>query len=137
MFSKAYAIVKSFTKPVIVSTRFADKSVESGCATFIVVNPEGWIVTAAHVLSVMQAAQQHAQEKQNFEAEVAGIHADTSINTKARNRKLEHFKPNPKWITNQSFWWGQNGVGAQKFHVDPQADIAIAKFLGSCRVRAP
>ena len=49
---------------------------------------------------------------------------------KARNRKLEQIKPNPKWITNQTLWWSQNGVAAKQFFVDQQADVAIAKLDG-------
>lgn len=130
MFSKAYAIVKNFTKPVIVSTRFADGTVESGCATFVVVNTDGWIVTAAHVFDAMRASIMHAQEKGNFETAKAAIQSDGSLSVKQRNRKLEHVKPNPKWITNQSLWWSQNGVSAKCFYLDPQADIAIAKLDG-------
>jgi S1-C subfamily serine protease len=51
MFAMALEKVSVFTMPVIISKRFMDGKVESGCASFIIVNPEGWILTSAHVLN--------------------------------------------------------------------------------------
>jgi hypothetical protein len=130
MFSVAYKVVQQFVRPVIVSTRLANGKVNCGLATFIVVNAEGWIVTAAHVLNAYSASQQHANEKSAYDAAVAKVRADNSLSTKQRNRKLENIKPNPDWITNHSFWWGQNGAAPRQFKVDLQADIAIAKLDG-------
>jgi len=130
VFSKACGVVQNFTKPVIVTTRTADGIVDSGCATFLVVNSDGWIVTAAHVLNAMHAAKQHAKEKSEHETNIATIKSDNSLSVRNRNRKLEHYKANPKWITQQSFWWWRDGVWAKEFRIDPQADIAIAKLEG-------
>lgn len=115
---------------MIISTRLADQTVDAGAATFVVVNADGWIVTAAHVLAAMQASAQHAKERNAFESARAAVLADAFLTVKARNRKLEQLKPNPKWITNQSLWWSQDGAGARQFFVDTHADIAIAKLDG-------
>jgi hypothetical protein len=130
VFSKAYSLVKSFTRPVMVTARLADGTVESGCATFVVVNPEGWIVTAAHVLNALQASAQHLQERAAYDAAVSAAKTDPTLGVKQRNRKLEQIKPNPKWITNQSYWWSQDGVGAKEFYVNNHADIAVTKLDG-------
>ncbi|SOE22740.1 Trypsin-like peptidase domain-containing protein [Spirosomataceae bacterium TFI 002] len=50
MFEKAYAIASHFTHPVLLSTRFGDGRIESGVGTFVIINKEGWIVTAGHLL---------------------------------------------------------------------------------------
>ena len=49
MFAKAYKLASCFTQPIIISTRFFDKTVECGCGAFIVLNDEGWIITVAHL----------------------------------------------------------------------------------------
>jgi S1-C subfamily serine protease len=50
MFVRACELAASFTAPVVVSTRRAEGSVECGLSAFMIVNDEGWFVTAAHVL---------------------------------------------------------------------------------------
>ena len=58
MFSNAYKIATQYTFPLIISNRFYDQSVESGLGSFVIINEEGWFITAAHVL---QGLQQHQQ----------------------------------------------------------------------------
>jgi hypothetical protein len=47
MFSHAISIATQYTRPVIVCKRLLNKQVSSGVASFIVLNDEGWILTAA------------------------------------------------------------------------------------------
>ena len=128
MFSVACGVARNFTRPVIISTRFENGKVNSGLATFVVVNKEGWIVTAAHVLTAMKASQDHVRQKAQYEAEVAKIRNDPNLSVKQKNRSLEKSKPNPQWIINQSLWWSQDPARAAQFFVDPLADIAIAQL---------
>ncbi len=60
MFSDAYSLAKTFTGPVIVSNKFLDGTVTSGCGAFVVVNDEGWIITVAHVFAPQLKSQQDA-----------------------------------------------------------------------------
>lgn len=62
MFASALQTVEKFVRPVVVSKRLYSGKVESGIATFIVVNEEGWILTAAHVFSDLIAHHQHMQD---------------------------------------------------------------------------
>jgi hypothetical protein len=128
MFSAACNVARNFTRPVIISKRFENGKVNCGLATFVVVNKEGWIVTAAHVLNAMRASQDHAQQKARYEAEVARIRNDQNLSVKQRHRSLEKIKPNPKWIINQSLWWSQDPARATQFFVDPLSDVAIAQL---------
>jgi len=52
MFSKAYEIVSQFTRPVFFLKKIDGKTRYSG-GTFIILNNEGWIITAAHLLDSM------------------------------------------------------------------------------------
>jgi len=49
MFSEALQIVTKYTLPVIFSRRFRRGQISSSMGTFVVVNPEGWILTADHI----------------------------------------------------------------------------------------
>ena len=57
MFQKAYQIASNFTQPLIIHTRLKNGLVESGLASFVVVNKEGWILTCAHVLQPIKRKQ--------------------------------------------------------------------------------
>ncbi len=125
----AYSVVRNFIRPVAISTRLENEKVDCGLATFIVVNRDGWIVTAAHVFGAMQASQVHAQERAAYHQRVAAINADQTLTGKQRHRQLDTLKQNPNWITHQSLWWYQNGVTATNIQVDPLADVAIARLV--------
>ena len=62
MFANAYEIDSQYTHPVLLSFRYFDKTVESGLGSFVILNEEGWIMTAAHILDPMFTFQQHALE---------------------------------------------------------------------------
>ncbi len=60
MFARAVQVAQAFTRPLIVSKRLANGTVTSGCAAFVIVNDDGWMVTAGHVTSELVAHQQQS-----------------------------------------------------------------------------
>ena len=102
MFARAVQLTQGFTRPLIVSTRLADGTVTSGCAAFVVVNDDGWIVTAGHVMSELVAYQQQSA--------VPSGAADSAR------------------ITNVSYWWGKDGVTVAELTVDGLADLAVGRL---------
>jgi len=129
MFANAYGLARRFTLPVIISTRFYDGSVSSGCGAFIVVNHEGWIVTVAHLWQSHHAAQAHAREIEEFEKRNAEIDTDVSLTPKEKDAKKTALRPNPKWITDISFWWGcWGGVVLNDVRSLPEADLVVGRI---------
>ena len=49
MFADACEKAMKFTRPVIISTRMFDGRTVSGCATFFMINRDGWALTAGHI----------------------------------------------------------------------------------------
>lgn len=49
MFADACEKAAEYTRPVIISTRSVDGTVNASCGAFIVLNDEGWIMTAGHL----------------------------------------------------------------------------------------
>ena len=49
MFADACQRVSEFIRPVVVSTRLQNGEVRTQCGTFIVVNRDGWVITAGHL----------------------------------------------------------------------------------------
>src|SRR5258708_38974403 len=92
MFADAYQKTRPFTRPVVISARLENGQVNCGLGTLVIVNKDGWIITAAHVLGNASALPQHQQQRAAYEQAVQGIKNDAALSTKQRNRKLEHIK---------------------------------------------
>ena len=127
MFAKACERVYKFTRPLIISTRTVDGTVSSSCGTFIIINPEGWILTAGHLFDSFVKYQQdmkkikEVEEKNPRKASMAVPGAMTLPDT---------IQLDPKWITNHSFWWGGDGLRITSVYVNREIDIALAKLDG-------
>jgi S1-C subfamily serine protease len=66
VFVRAYELASAFTLPIVVSQRLRTGEVECGVGAGIVLNDEGWVATAAHMLEPLQ---RHAQG----ESEIANV----------------------------------------------------------------
>jgi hypothetical protein len=128
MFAKAYALARCFTNPVIISMRFYDRSVECTGGAFVVLNDEGWIITAAHIWESFLAFQKHTRELKAYKQQLEAIEQDQRLTTKQKNKKLRQIKPNSRWITNHSFWWGWDGVTIKDVKALPPGDILIGRL---------
>jgi hypothetical protein len=129
MFSKACQLASQFTRALVVSTRTYDGRVEAGLGAYIVVNADGWIITAAHVFSSQVKLNQDQVSMQNYlnlvrEADVQQLGA------KERRRKLMGAKPDGDWLTHQSCWWGKDGIGVGEITLIP-GDLAITQLVGN------
>jgi len=128
VFSEAYEIASNFTFPVVVSTRYFDKTVNCINGAFVVLNNEGWIMTVAHIV---QAHIQYNHDKKALDAyknQLASITNDPSLSDKLKRRQKNQLHKNQKWITNFSFWWGKDGVSLERLIVNPFADLAVGKL---------
>ncbi len=128
MFAEAYKIASRFTQPVIISTRYFDKSVDCGCGAFVVINDEGWVVTAAHLWASHFTYQQHVKELRDYNARTSEIKQDPSLSSRQKRDRLDKLQTNPKWITNHSFWWGRDGVQLKDLDPLPEADLVIGRL---------
>jgi hypothetical protein len=128
MFAIACSLARKFTRPVIVSTRTYDGSVSSGCAAFVVVNHDGWIVTVAHLWEAHHAAIAHRKEIAAYEAQIQAIRNNTSLTGPEQHAQTNAIPINPRWITHSSFWWGWDGVSLRDVRPLPEADLILARL---------
>ena len=127
MFAKACERVYKFTRPLITSTRTVDGTVSSSCGTFIIINPEGWILTAGHLFDSFVKYQQDMKKIK----EVEEINArKASMAVPGAMTLPDTIQLDPKWITNHSFWWGGDGLRITSVYVNREIDIALAKLDG-------
>lgn len=134
MFAEAYKKATAFTHPLIISMRHFDGSVECGMGTFVVLNRDGWIFTAAHLFQPMQNQQAHSIEIAEYERKAEAIRQDNTLVAKAKHGKIKKLKSNPKWITNISYYWGVKGNSIVrvrgKIVANLAADIAAVQLEG-------
>lgn len=114
MFSEAYKIATQYTFPILVSSRFYDGTVESGLGSFVIINSEGWVVTAAHILTGLQQHQNDYQAYIKYEQDKNASHTSSV--------------PNPKWMINHSIWFGADHHQISQFHILKDNDLAIGKI---------
>ena len=119
-----------YTRPVVLSKRLQNKQISSGMATFIVLNKEGWALTAAHVVQDVAVAAQHTKESEEYNKQVALINSDESTSKGKKKFLINQLKYSSEWITNNSVWWSGDGVGFDIIHFDSAADLAVAKLNG-------
>ncbi len=134
MFAEAYKKATAFTYPLIVSMRYFDGSVECGMGTFVVLNRDGWVVTAAHLFQPKLNHQTHSKEIAEYERKVEAIRQDEKLATKAKQKKVNKLKTNPKWISNVSYYWGLKGISTVRVKggvlANLAADIAAVQLEG-------
>ena len=102
----------------------------AGCATFVVVNSDGWIVTASHVFDDGIRAAVDGPRVADVEARKAAIRADTSLTSGYADRQIKAIErtADPNWLTNCSYWWGRDGVVARDLTRFPDVDLAVARL---------
>ena len=99
-------------------------------ATYVMVNDQGWAITAAHVLGDLVLAQQHKTERDKYFQDVAAIDANPLFSSGKKKHEIGKLNKNWNWITNHSAWWGVDGVAFQTVHFDGLADIALVQLSG-------
>jgi len=128
MFANACKRGTCFTRPVVISRRYFDRSTDSLCGAFVVINDEGWIVTAAHLLSAYSRIQRDAEEIIAYYHTIHTIEQEEGAPQAEKFEKIRRLKDNPKWITNLSYWWGMDGVQLTDIRPLPEGDLVLGRL---------
>jgi hypothetical protein len=132
VFKKAWMLARGFTRPIVISRKRVDGECEAGLGTYILLNADGWFVTANHIMQLIQNLTAEESQTRQFQAAIAAIEADQNLNRKDRRRKLAqlgHLKSDA--VDRWSPWWGLDGVGlvpGTPVYAVPTADIAVSRL---------
>ncbi len=119
MFADACEKAAEFTRPVIISTRSLDGTVNASCGAFVVLNDDGWIMTAGHIFDSYTI----------FQGDQNKIREVDSVNANRRPGSPEvPLRKDPKWLTNHSFWWGWDGVRLTDAYVNRMLDFTVGRL---------
>ncbi len=120
MFAEACRIAKGFTRPVATSIRLQDGTISTSLNSFIIVNRDGWAITAGHTFDSMV---KHENDRKKME-EINRMNVAGQTGAPTNSVKMD-----PKFILNHSFWWGWDGVLISEVTVDRKIDIALVKLV--------
>jgi hypothetical protein len=129
MFADAVERALKFTRPVILSRKPIAGDCSAGIGAYVVVNKEGWIVTAAHILEQIFQMDKEVVELRAIKTQRNIIDADGSISGGEKKRRIAQLKKFPqKWTENYSCHWGWLGVQLTQINMIPGVDIGIGKL---------
>ncbi len=130
MFAEAIRSVQDFARPVVISQRRMTGKCQATIATFVVINRDGWAVTAWHVLDILIKATAEAADYVAIMANRAAVLGDSKLTDRERRQKLKRFpEPRRNAITNVSAWWSFDGAACDiDVKALPSADVAFFKL---------
>lgn len=128
MFAKAYQTASKFTFPVVVLARYFDATIEAGVGSFIFVNDEGWFLTAAHIFNFQQLQASQMPHIQNYTQQHTAITSQTDLSPDEQQKLLAQIPYEPKWISNNSLWWGFDQLIVDQLFVLKENDLALGRL---------
>ena len=128
MFQQAYNLANRYTQPFIITMRFFDGSVDSGLGSFVMINKDGWAMTAAHNFGVVFSHQQHQTEISAYQESLHSINASQQLNEDEKESQRKALIVNPKWITNYAIFLGGSQVNIFENFIHGDHDIAFFRI---------
>ena len=101
MFAEACTLARQFTRPIVISQRRADGKCSASIGAFVVVNREGWAVTALHIIALAEQSVRLALAYQKAEQERVAIQ-QAPLDKRERRRRLRAISLGPRAVTNSS-----------------------------------
>lgn len=127
MFAEAYKLASEFTFPVVISSLRFDGKVTCGIGSCVILNDEGWFLSAAHILDTHKQHQMHLQEIQDYERQREEIESSTTYSDKYKQNRIKRIPSNPQWLKRCSYWWGRNDLSTPS-QVLVTGDLMVGKF---------
>src|SRR5437868_1344033 len=129
MFAEAIRGAAEFTRAVLISTRAMSGDVQTGLGTFIILNSEGWILTAAHIAEPFLKIQEDKRKLAELNAAKEAVLAQEGLSATKRERKLRALSVDSGWLTHVSCFWGADDIKAGVWHLDGAADLAAVRLV--------
>lgn len=131
MFSKALKAAFKYTRPIVVSRRTVAGDCSASIGAFVVVNADGWIVTAGHVLEQVVQLENEVTAVQNIQAQRTAIQNDAALGHGEKRRRTAQLpKINSKATDRWSIFSGWLGTSLADISFISGVDIGVAKLQG-------
>ena len=129
VFGKVVSVPAGFTRPMVISIRTVEGACSNAVGAFVVLNCDGCILTASHLLDITRRQQKSARCHRDFRGNVVEFHRDTAADERFRKKGVRTFRQlaTPS-VRNYSVWWGVEGVRVVEAKVVPGADLALGRL---------
>jgi hypothetical protein len=128
MFATAIANCAEFTRAVLISVRTVGDKITTGCGTFVLLNSEGWTLTAGHVLDALRKHQNDKAKYEAYRAAKQAIEANQTVLIAKRKRQLKALQFDSNWIVNASYFWGKK-ARIEQWYTSGLSDLAAVKLV--------
>jgi len=129
MFSKACSIAREFTFPIIISQVNFKGECSSVIGSYVLINDEGWFVTAHHVIALVNSLQHSLGEYHDLATRRTKLEADENIKKHEKINQLKGpLKIPGEAVTNYSIWLGRDGLSIGTLFVLPEIDLAVGQL---------
>lgn len=129
MFRDAVRTAAGFTRPVVISSRKVNGDCQSSVGACVIVNREGWLLTAAHLFGLIEQQSAAARTFRKYRADVRAMDHDVASTRLYRKKKIRHLEvPRPDAVRDHSTWWGVDGAQVRDVRLAPAADLALARL---------
>jgi hypothetical protein len=129
MFASACSNAREYTFPIIISSRQVNGNCQTGIGTIVIINEEGWFVTAWHIVEGIKSLRNSVDEYNALIAKRKAIEDDLGMKKHEKMRLLNQIKINPNMVTNFSVFYGIN-CGVSQFLGIQEIDLAIGRLEG-------
>jgi S1-C subfamily serine protease len=127
MFVNAYAEAEKFTRPIVISTLRVSGEVRTGMGAFVVLNADGWIATAGHIIQEFRKGQADEPLVAGYDQRLEDIENSPWSPAKKKNERIRVVRNND-WVRKQSMWWANDQAEAVEAFVYPDADLAVCRL---------
>lgn len=96
MFGDAFELASQFTRPIAVSRLAWNGKCSNGMGSFILLNDQGWVLTAGHIVDQIVVMDRESSESAQHEAKIDAIEKDSTLDAvqkRAAKKKLGLRKP--------------------------------------------
>jgi hypothetical protein len=130
VFAAAYKLAREFTKPVVISRKTFDGKISASIGSFIMINSDGWILTAWHIIELLNKLEKGQVEHREWQTKEAAIRAENHSRKELSRRLQAIGHPTRDSVQNSSVWWGYDGARCVDVTGIPNADLAIGRLKG-------
>jgi hypothetical protein len=129
MFKTAFKLAAGYTRPVVISSKTCDGACGAGIGAFVIVNRDGWIVTADHIIGELEQLADSCARVAKLVADRAAVEGDGGLDVKARRKQLSKLgHPPDKAIDQFSSWWSVDGSSLVEIHRLQAIDLAVGRL---------
>ena len=129
MFAAACSTARQFTHPVIMFRKTVAGKCSASIGSLVVVNADGWIVTAGHIISMAIALMQSERDALKYYSDRQAILDDGSLSSGKKNKALGALGTAKKDATHRaSIHWGFPDAQLVDITLLNEIDLAVGRL---------